>query len=183
MEDAFYTPPKRIIICYSRSQFAYEEIKKLSPVPVTFIHGLDPELKTLPNTLLIIDDLQEHSDLISEWFTKNSHHYKTDVIYLTQNLFLKTPSHRTASLNAHILVIFKNIRDKSQIMCLARQVSPENTEFIMSAYRQATKKPHTYLLLNLKQQTKDHLRIRDSFFAKESNYYLDKKTFTQFQIS
>ena len=88
-----------------------------------------------------------------------------------------------ASLNAQVLVIFKNPRDKAQIMCLARQVSPDNTKFIMSAYRQSTQKPHGYLILNLKQDTPDHLRIRDSIFYQEAHFYVDKIGSKTFEIS
>ena len=181
----FDRPPRQIIICYDRVQGAYEEIKKSSAVPVTLIEGLpaDLHLQVAPRTLLIIDDLQQHGELISDWFTKNSHHGDIDCIYICQNLFLKTPAHRTASLNAHIMVIFKNIRDKTQIMSLARQISPENPGFIMSAYKQATKNPYSYLMLNLKQETKEFLRVRDNFFPLESNYYVDKTSAEPFALS
>ena len=182
-ELVFDRPPKQIIICYSRTQAAYDEIRNSSKIPVELVQGLPPDLDPPPRTLLVIDDLQEHSELICEWFVKGSHHSDIDVIYLTQNLFLKTPAHRTASLNAHVLTIFKNIRDKTQIMCLARQLSPENPGFIMSAYKEATKRPYSYLIINLKQDTPDHLRVRDSFFAKESHFYVDKKEGIPFDFS
>ena len=183
LEEVFDRLPQQIIICYGRNQNAYDKIKNSCRVPVELVQGLPDDLETRRRSLLIIDDLQEHGKLISDWFTKGSHHSDTDVIYLTQNLFLKTPGHRTASLNAHVLTIFRNIRDKSQIHFLSRQLSPENPGFIMSAYKQATQRPYGYLTINLQQETADHLRVRDSFFPMESNFYVDKKTVPSFPLS
>ena len=182
-EVVFDRPPKQIIICYDRTQTAYEDIKNASKIPVRLVKGLPPNLNPMKRTLIIIDDLQQFSDLICDWFTKGSHHGDCDVIYLTQNLFLKTPSHRTASLNAHVLVIFKNLRDKTQIKCLARQLSPDDPHFIMSAYEQATSRAYGYLVINLKQDTPDRLRVRDSFFPEETNFYLDKRSGEIFELS
>lgn len=183
LSEVFDRPPKQITICYARQQSLYNEIKNSSPIPVTLIEGLPDDLRLLPRTLLIIDDLQEHSAIISHYFTKNVHHYDLILIYITQNLFLNTPGHRTASLNASCLVIFKNPRDFSQITHLSRQIAPNNSKFIVEAYRTATKKPHGYLILNLRQDTPDHLRIRDSFFPKEANFYVDKKDYKKFDLS
>ena len=183
VENVFDRPPKEIIICYDRTQAAYDEIKTASKIPVRLVKGLPEDLRAERRTLIIIDDLQQHSDLICDWFTKGSHHGDCDIIYLTQNLFLKTPSHRTASLNAHILVIFKNLRDKTQIRCLSRQLSPDNPGYIISAYNQAVEKPYGYLVINLKQDTKDNYRIRDSFFPEDSNFYVDKRCGEYFDLS
>ena len=183
LERIFDRPPKQIIIAYGRVQNSYDEIQKKATVPVSLVQGLPDDLNPPARTLLIIDDLQEYADTICDYFTKHSHHSDCDVIYITQNLFLKSPAHRTASLNAHILTIFKNPRDKSQITCLARQVSPTNTNYIMDAFKQATTKPYGYLMLNLKQDCPDYLRVRDSFFPEEANYYVDKSSAREFKLS
>ena len=182
LEEVFDRPPKQIIICYGRIQTVYDEIKNAAKIPVKLVQGLPPDLNPPPRTLLIIDDLQEHTEIICDYFTKHSHHSDCDVIYITQNLFLKSAAHRTASLNAHVITVFKNPRDKAQVMCLERQVSPDNPKFIMDAYRQATLRPFGHLILNLKQDTPDYLRLRDSFFAKESHFYVDIKTGSPFDL-
>ena len=177
LSDVFDRAPKRVIYCYSRRQPLYDEMKRKSPVPIEFMQGLNENLRPPPRTLLIIDDLQSHSQIISDFFTKHSHHSDVDVLYLVQNLFLNTPHHRTCNLNTHILCVFKNPRDKLQITCLAKQISPNNTKFVMDAYLQATQKPHGYLVLNLQQTTPEFLRLRDSFFPKDAHYFIDKKTY------
>jgi hypothetical protein len=46
-------------------------------------------------------------------FTKKSHHRNISVMYIEQNLFHKGKNHRTISLNAHYMVLFKNPRDEA----------------------------------------------------------------------
>ena len=179
--EAFDVTPDRVVFCYSRDQSLYADIARKSTIPIEFVQGLPADLKPAPNSLVIIDDLQGEGPTISDWFTKNSHHFNCSVMYLVQNLFLNTPHHRTCNLNTHVLCVFKNPRDKVQVMCLARQISPENPKFILSAFSQATEMPHGYLVFNLKQATPDHLRLRDSFFD-EATFFVDKKNMQTFDL-
>ena len=156
--------------------------KKKAKIPVEFTEGLDPNLRPEPRTLLIIDDLQNQSELIQDYFTKHTHHDNLITLYVTQNLFLKTPHHRICSLNTHVLVVFKNPRDKLQISCLARQIYPNNSRFLLDAYMQATQRPHGYLVLNLQQSCPDFLRIRDSLFPKDANFFVDKKGYSETKL-
>ena len=50
---------------------------------------------------------------------------KHSVMYIVQNLFHRGKHHRTISLNAHYMVLFKNPRYVSQIMALAHQMYPQ----------------------------------------------------------
>ena len=178
--SCFDRPPTNVIIAYSRMQDVYQSIADSSTVPVRLVEGLPDDLKTPPGSLLIIDDLQnEAGKAVCDWFTKNAHHYDTNVIYLVQNLFLKTPEHRTASINAHYIVLFKNPRDKSQITSLAKQFAPNNPSYVIEAFKKATAQPHAYLLLDFKQDTNDLLRIRDSIF-KDAHVFVDKNVGTPF---
>ena len=165
LSEVFDRPPKRVICCYSRDQDLYGEMQRKCPVPMRLVKGLPPELHAERRSLIIIDDLQEHGQEIERWFTKLSHHSDCDVIYIVQNLFIKSNYHRTCNLNSHVLCVFKNPRDKMQIMCLARQIAPDNPKYIVSAFNQATIRPHGYLLFNLKQCSPEHLRVRDSFLV------------------
>ena len=182
LEQVFDRPPLRLIICHACDQNLYDEIRNKSPIPVQMVKGIPPDLTPPPRSLVIVDDLQEHCDVIAKWFTKYSHHLDCSILYLTQNLFLKNPHHRTCSLNAHILVVFKSPRDKSAIFHLARQVMPSNPKFLLSAYEKATQIPHGYLVLNLKQDTPDVLRYRDSLLP-TANFFVDKKQGTLIELS
>ena len=164
LSEVFREPPERIIFCYSRDQFLYREIEKISPVPISFVEGLNEDLKPKPKTLVVIDDLQNFSEAICSWFTRDSHHYNCSVIYLTQNLFLSTPHHRTCSLNAHYLIIFKNPRDQKQIRILGSQLKPGNGHFVLAAYQDATNKSYGYLCIDLTQHCDESLRYRNCIF-------------------
>ena len=66
-------------------QEAYIDIQRNAPCPVKLLYGTDhliPHFKTAPGTLVVIDDMQAtHSDIVSEWFTRKSHHLDSSVIY------------------------------------------------------------------------------------------------------
>ena len=92
---------------------------------------------------------------------------KHSVMYIVQNLFHRGKHHRTISLNAHYMVLFKNPRDVSQIMALAHQMYPQRTNYFLEAYAAATALPHGYLVIDMKQETPDILRLRSHIFLGE----------------
>ena len=134
--------PERIVYCYSVYQTLFDQYPD-----VEFVEGL-PNLNMfdgVKRTLLIIDDLMhETNDTVSKLFTRISHHKNVSVVYLTQNLFNNNKHNRTISLNAHYMVLFKNVRDATQVHCLARQRFPKNSEAMMQGYKDATGKPYGY---------------------------------------
>lgn len=192
------TPPcDEIIWCYSEWQRSYEDLVGV----VTFHEGI-PDLgefgerggksgygsKPRKRRLLILDDLMKEIDSrITALFTKGSHHHDMSVILIVQNLFGKNKEQRTISLNSHYLIVFKNPRDASQITHLAKQMYPGNIHYLQEAYKDATAEPHGYLLIDLKQDTPDHLRLRTTIFPGEQQIvYVQKqcpkrseKTFTR----
>src|SRR6218665_2192750 len=97
------------------------------------------------------------------------------VLYLTQNLFYKGKHTRTISLNAHYMVIFKNVRDTTQIANLARQMLPEQSNFMMEAFRDATLVPFGYLLIDFKPDTDERCRLRTNKFPGETQYVYIRK--------
>ena len=101
-------------------------------------------------TLLIIDDLMhETNETVAKLFTRISHHKNVSVVYLTKNLFNCNKHNRTISLNAHQMILCENVRDATQIHCLAQQMFSENSEAMMQGYKDATGKPYGYLLVDL----------------------------------
>ena len=89
-------------------------------------------------------------------------------MYIVQNLFGKNKEQRTISLNSHYLVVFKNPRDASQVTHLAKQMYPGKTKYLQEAFKKATSIPHGYLLIDLRQETPDHLRLRTRVFPDQS---------------
>lgn len=167
-------PPEKIMWAYGEWQELYTTMPG-----VEFVEGL-PDVTTFRSgcrTLLIIDDLMtETDDRVTKLFTKASHHRDVSVIHLVQNLFSKNKEHRTISLNAQYLVLFKNPRDASQIMHLAKQMYPQSVKFLVEVFRDITSTtPHSYLLVDLKQNTPEHMRLRTNVFPGEIQYvYLRK---------
>ena len=119
--------------------------------------------------------MHETDESVSKIFTKDSHHRDISVLYLTQNLFHHSKQNRTMSLNVHYLVLFKNARDASQISHLAGQMYPGKSKFLIDAYRDATSIPFSYLLIDLKPDTDDKLRIRSNIFPGETHYVYSPK--------
>lgn len=101
---------------------------------------------------------------LSNLFTKKSHHRYISVILIVQNLFHKGKQMRNLSLNTSYLCCFKNVRDKQQIACLARQMYPKQTKFFMESYNDATLEPHGYLFLDLEPETIEELSMRSNIF-------------------
>ena len=81
---------------------------------------------------------------VSELFTKGSHHRNISLVLITQNLFHQGPSSSDISLKSKYMVVFKNSRDKTQILHLALQVYPENSSNIHKTYLEACK---THILI------------------------------------
>lgn len=119
-------------------------------------------------SIIVIDDFaqQLNKDTI-DLFSRISHHTNSVIILMTQNLFSKNPAFRDISLNGTYILLFKNPRDSSQISCFAKQVAPGNTKYVIEAYREATKRPYSYLLFDNHQTTPEILRIRSNILPHE----------------
>ena len=71
------------------------------------------------------------------------------------------------------LVLFKNPRHVSQIYSIAQQMFPRNSTSMLQAFAAATsEKPHGYLLIDMKQQIPDRLRLRSH--KQKQTVYLDE---------
>jgi hypothetical protein len=126
--------------------------------------------------LLILDDLMQETDSrITSIFTKFSHHKNVSVLYLTQNLFYGSKQNRTISLNSQYFVLYKNARDANQVAYLARQMYPGKSAFMVEAFRDATKQPFSYLLVDLKPDSDERFRLRTNVFPGESTFVYTSK--------
>ena len=74
-------------------------------------------------------------------FTRGSHHRNLSVTYIVQNLFHQGKGSSSISLNSHYLVLFKNPRDKLQILTLAKQMFHTQTDFFIYQNEEAVKSP------------------------------------------
>ena len=172
-EDVIIPSPEHVLWCYGEYQDVYHHLASVAP-HVNFVEGFpDDLLSSLDRTkrnLVVIDDLMSetgNNKKVTELFTKGSHHRNLSVILILQNLFYQGKEMRTISLNSHYMVLFKNPRDASQISHLAKQMYPGNTKFLVEAYRDATAAPYGYLLLDLKPDTSEEMRLKTNIFPHE----------------
>ena len=166
LKDMVTPLPTRIVWSYGEWQPAYQPLLD----KVDFVQGLpDLPLYSKEPMLVVIDDQMHGVDRrITSLFTKGSHHRNLSIVYIVQNLFNQQKEHRTICLNSHYLVIFKNPRDGSQIVHLAKQMYPGKTHYLRQAFALATQQPHGYLLIDLKQATPEGMRLRSHIFPGES---------------
>jgi len=101
-------------------------------------------------------------------FTKGSHHRNISLVLITQNVFHQGPSSCDISLNSKYIFVFKNPREKTQILHLARQMYPENISSLHKTHLDACKDPHTYLFLDITQSINDLLRVTTKIFPGET---------------
>ena len=106
---------------------------------------------------------EKDEEKIKLWFTRRGHHRHASVINITQNLFQQSKASRTLNLNAHYMVLFQNFRNKGQIKTLASQTQLFH---LISAYEDATVKPHGYLLIDVHAKTPDAHRLRTDAFQR-----------------
>ena len=177
--NAIEPRPDKIMWCYAEDQPLYRSLKHR----VEFIQGVPEDLESRfqarNNNLLILDDLMTelHSDeRLTRLFSVGSHHRNLSVIFIVHNLFHQGREMRTLSLNSHYIVLCKNPRDQQQITHLARQMYPGNSHFLVESFFDATKKPHGYLLLDLKPTTEELLRVRTNILPTDTQIvYVNKQ--------
>ena len=135
--EVIYPPPERIVWCYSQWQPAYTE---------TPWHTLNSSREFLQpwsrcffyvnkRNLIVFDDQMidaSKDKRIVNLFTLGFHHGNLSVIYIVQNQFHQRKGSRSISLNSHYLVLFKNARGTLQILTLAKQMYPGQTDFFLN---------------------------------------------------
>ena len=184
MDHVFSRRPDNILWSYTSYQPLYDELRR-SNVNIRFIEGIpdsftDPDLfPSNQHNLLVLDDSMDvgssHVELMKA-FTQYRHHRNMTVLYLLQNLFNPGKFSRTISLNTNYMVLFKNPRDKAQIRILAQQMFPGRKDFFLQAYENATIEPHGYLLVDLRTECSERLRLRTGILPGEwPAVYIPKK--------
>ena len=96
---------------------------------------------------------------MTELFTKKIHHCNTSVFYFVQNLFPRWRHNRTISSQAEYIVVFK-----SPVSHLTKQMYPGRVRYMQEANKDATLLPCVYVLIDLKQETPEHLRMRANVY-------------------
>lgn len=165
--ELIYPKIDKIVWFYGIYQDLYNEIPN-----VTFVEGIPENFNSYRgrNTLFILDDLMTecgNNKQITNLYTRGSHHLNISVITVSQNIFHKGKEFREISLNSHYLFLFKSRRDVSQISHLGRQLYPRNLKFFLEVFEDATKMPYTYLMIDLRAETDENLRLRTKILPGE----------------
>jgi len=113
-----------------------------------------------------MDEAKDHPG-VTALFTKLVHHNRLFVINITQNFFVNSKDTRTRRLNTQYIVMFKNPSDVTQIHIIGRQMYPGNPKFLSSVNAKATKRPHSYVFLHLRQETPEDYRVRSRILPHE----------------
>ena len=179
----FSQQPSSVVYCYGAYQKMFDNFHKDIP-NIHFHSGLPSSdfIEGMNNGefhILVLDDLMEevvHGGIeVMNLFTRLCHHYNITAIFVTQNIFAQGKYARSIALNTHYLVLFENKRDESQIVHLARQVSPHDTKYFLDSYSDAVSSLHGYLLVDCEPTSNRELQLRTNIFPPDDmTVYLKK---------
>lgn len=171
-----------ILYCYGiESESTGKQLDNTNAI-INWKKGLPNEKDIQGVNTIIIDDLlveASKDESVTNLFTRVSHHKRINVFILIQNIFYKSPVIRNINLNSTYIVLFKNPRDKSQVMVFAKQFIPQNVKFFMDSYTSATSKPYGYLLVDLHPETDDRYRIRSDIFRNDIKGNIVQSIYTE----
>ncbi|VDI77019.1 Hypothetical predicted protein [Mytilus galloprovincialis] len=139
----------------------FDEMKSAIP-NIEFFQGF-PHMDVLSewgtlqgHKVLVLDDLMVESADSKELvhlLTVGIHHNSITLIQILHNLYCKGKAMRTASLNCHYFVLFRNYRDQLQIQTLGRQIFPGQSKYFLDAYKKATSVAYRPLIIDLNPHT------------------------------
>ena len=144
-EYIFDHPINKIYFCYSMEQDIYKEMRDMG---VIFYQGVPSEetlmswSDSVNHNIVIYDDLSDslisnktNLSTITNAFCCLSHHRKVNYIILLHNLFFK--EFRTLSLNTHNIFLMRQVRDKSTLISLSKQMFPGKSQAFLKVYNDA----------------------------------------------
>lgn len=160
--------PVHIFVFYNHWQPSFTKLLNRGIVQ-SFVKGLPTkeafikEAEKHKHSLCIIDDgISGMNPDVKLMFTELSHHYNCSIILLVQDLFIGHKDYRTCSYNAKYIFLMKNPRNASQILYLSRQFKPGQSKYVINSYREATKRPYSYLMIDLAQETLEQFRLKSN---------------------
>ena len=183
MHDMFTEPVTSILYCYGVYQNFFRQMKENLGVktPIQFQQGLPTQgdLENLADGrfhVVVLDDLMEQivkSHDMQQLFTKYCHHLNLTAIFISQNLFQPGPHARSISLNVHVVVLFANRRDESQIRTFARQIYPTHWKRFLQVYEKEMDYEFSYLVIDCTPCHPRDIKVRSNIFPGEITYTYD----------
>ena len=178
----FITPQIDLVFWFAPSRLndLFDELESYEiGKSITFVKDLPSEdlidfvkAQGAGRKLLIFDDLMEEASRrkdVKNLFTRGRHE-DVSVIFLAQNTFHQGGHFREMSLNTDYFTIFKNVRDGSTINYLASQMNAR--DFLPRAYKHATRDAYSHLLLDMRSDTDERLRVRAKVFDEYRVVYI-----------
>ena len=149
-------PPETILYIYKIWQTKFDEMKSVVDGFIEDNENVVQQIKELAlgqKIFVIFDDLINSKSLmdIATLSTVDGRHMNMSMAFLTQRMFVNNEHFRQISQNCDYFCIFKNPRNSSEIRTLAQQLTPGSLSLI-EIYKEATKNPFSYLLINLTQE-------------------------------
>ena len=161
-------PPETILYIYKIWQTKFDEMKSVVDGFIEDNENVVQQIKQLAlgqKIFLIFDDLINSKSLmdIATLFTVDGRHMNMSMAFLTQRMFVNNEHFRQISQNCDYFCIFKNPRNFSEIRTLAQQLTPGSLS-LMGIYKEATKNPFSYLLINLTQECDPNVKYLSHVF-------------------
>jgi len=181
----FLPRPTRIVWVYSESPgHSVDELRKLADggyLPRIEYRKNDDDYEQMlkkfdPNevNMLILDDqlsnAKSNMEQFTDIFTKGSHHLNITVVTMLQNVFEK--GFRTAKLNSHYVVLFKNPHSQRQSEYIGREMGTQTAKALREAFEDATQQAHSYLVIDYRQETCEELRWLTNVFSDYVTVYV-----------
>lgn len=140
-----------------------ENLTAVQGIPDSFKDYILPER----TGIIILDDLMQectNNSLITDFFTRKSHHENICVIFITQNLFHSGRERINFIKNTTYLTLFNSPMDQSLPIYMAQKLLPTNRKAFMDIYNHAVDKPHGYLFIDGHQETPKAAKFRTDLF-------------------
>jgi len=176
MDEMIEPNVKEILWCYGIESPQLTTLKQKFPSILKLHKGL-PDLAKLSaldtsvNRILLIDDLMQETkgNTVANLFSKGAHHLNMSVVYIVQNVFNQNKEMRNIFLNAQYKVLFNNPSDVTQLTVLNSRMFPGHPKFLKEVMRDAARKPHAHIVLDVHPRTPEDLRVRSEVFPGQDN--------------
>ena len=173
----FDRPVVAIMYCYTAYQPAFATMEREIP-NIVFYRGV-PTAESVrewagddnAHRLMILDDLQTtalESKDVADIATIHSHHSNVSCITIYQNLFGSGKYARTIALQAHYIVVMKNLRDQTQLSHLSRQIYPGKPQLLPDLMKVVSRREkYPYIVIDLSPHSDTEYRLRTNIFPGE----------------
>ena len=118
------------------------------------------------NTLLVLDDMilevKDSKEILELYLS--GRHIGISIISLSQNMFIAGKHRISMDRNTDYIILMRNIRGGSQIATLSHQMNPNNSQFLINSFKDATTEPYGHLFIDTKASGHDSIRYRGNIF-------------------